>query len=316
MAAATTLPVLDAAAVAAALPYPRLIAALRAAFAAATVQAPPRANHRIPVPGAPDGTLLVMPAWEPGGPLGVKLVTVFPGNAARGEPALHSTYLLSDAVTGRPQALLDGNEITGRRTAAVSALAADLLAPPGAEVLLLLGAGHIAGMVPAAMRAVRPIRRVLVWNPRPARAEALAARLGDAGFAAEAVADARAAAAEADIVSCATLATAPILAGAWLRPGAHLDLIGGFAPGMREADSAAFARAAHVAVDNPAALAESGDLIAPLAEGVLRADAVAPLGALCRGEAPGRTGPAEITVFKSVGTALADLTAARLVAGG
>lgn len=314
MAAPSTLPVLDAAAVAAALPFPRLVPALRAAFAAGAATAPPRHHHSIAVPDAPDASLLLMPAWEPGGPLGVKLVTVFPGNATRGERALHSTYLLSDGTTGRPLALMDGDEITGRRTAATAALAADLLARPEASSLLLVGAGHIAGLVPAAMRAVRPIRGVAVWNPRPARAQALVAALRAEGFEAAVAPDLETAVAAADIVSCATLATAPLVRGARLRPGTHLDLIGGFTPAMREADSAAFAHA-RVVVDTPAALADAGDLVAPLAEGVLSAGQVATLAALCRGEATGRASAGEVTIFKSVGTALADLAAARLVIG-
>ncbi len=311
---AHALPVRDAAGVAAALPFDRLVPALRAAFAAGA-EAPRRHQHSIARPGGPDATLLLMPAWQQDGFLGVKLVNVFPGNAAQGLPALHSTYVLSDGRTGRPVALLDGNEITGRRTVATSALAASFLARPDAGSLLLVGAGHIAGMTAAAMRTVRPIRRVRVWNPSPARAERLVAQLRGEGFEAETAAELRDAVAAADIISCATLATEPLVCGEWLRPGQHLDLVGSFRPTMREADTEAVRRAA-VFVDSEVALEESGDLTEPLREGALRLEAVVTLAALCRGEHPGRTDAAGLTLFKSVGTALADLAAATLVETG
>ena len=298
--------VIDAARVAASLPFERLIPALREAFASGA-EVPPRHHHAIEQPGAPAATLLLMPAWR-GGVLGVKVVSVFPGNAARGAPALSSSYLLCDGATGAHLALLDGDEITARRTAAVSALAASFLARPGAAALLVVGAGRVAGLAAAAMRAVRPIQRVRVWNRTPARAAALADQLCRDGFDAGPATDLREAAAEADIISCATLATAPLIEGAWLRPGVHLDLVGSFTPAMREADDEAVRRAA-VFVDTPAALRESGDLLSLAASG----GAAATLAALCRGECSGRSGAGQITLFKSVGTALTDLAAATLV---
>ncbi len=311
MTTATPLAVRDAAAVAAALPFERLVPALREAFASGA-QVPMRHHHAIERPGEPTATLLLMPAWQERF-LGVKLVNIFPGNAAQGLPALHSTYLLSDGRTGQPIALLDGNEITGRRTVATAALAASYLARPEASSLLLVGAGRIGSLTAAAMRAVRPIRRVTVWNPTPPRAVALVERLRREGFEAVLAGELRQAVEAADIVSCATLATEPLIRGEWLRPGVHLDLIGSFTPEMREADAEAIRRA-KVFIDSPAALEESGDLIPLLREGVLRAEEVVTLAALCRGDHPGRTAADAITVFKAVGTALADLAAARLVA--
>ncbi|MCW3475590.1 ornithine cyclodeaminase family protein, partial [Rhodovastum sp. RN2-1] len=182
-----------------------------------------------------------------------------------------------------------------------------------AASLLIVGAGHVAGMMADAYRAVRPIRRVRVWNLRAPKAQALAAELRGRGYDAEAVTDLEAAVRAADIVTCATLATAPLVHGAWLRPGTHLDLIGGFKPDMREADDDAI-RPARVFIDTPAALAEAGDITQPLASGALAQDAIAgTLAALCRGENPGRTAVGEITLFKSVGSALEDLAAAALV---
>ena len=293
---------LDAAATAAALPFGRLVPALRDAFAAGA-DVPDRHHHALPG-GA---TLLLMPAWQADW-LGVKVVTVHPGNAARGLPAVHSTYLLSEAATGRPVLLLDGNTLTARRTAAASALAASFLARPDAGRLLLVGAGRVASLMPAAHRTVRRVREVRVWNPTAARADALVAALRRDGFDAGRTGDLQAAAAWADIISCATLSTAPLIEGDWLRPGTHLDLVGAFTPAMREADEAAMRRA-RVFVDTPAALHEAGELAA-LGE----ADVCGTLQTLCRG-GPGRLGD-EVTAFKSVGTALEDLAAAMLAVQG
>lgn len=301
--------VIDQARTRAALPFPRLVQALRDAFIAGA-EVPLR--HRHAVAGG-DGTLLLMPAWQGSTAMGIKLVTVFPGNGARGLNSVFSTYLLCDGATGQHLAVIDGNEITARRTAAASALAGDYLAPADAHSLLIVGAGHVAGMMAQAWSAVRPIRRVAIWNPRPARAEALAASLRAEGFGATATTDLESATRDADIVSCATLASEPLIHGAWLRPGTHLDLIGGYRPDMREADDAAVRRA-RIFIDTDAALAEAGDITQPLAAGIItRADILADLAALCRGGAAGRTAPGEITLFKSVGSAIEDLAAAALV---
>ena len=291
---------LDAAATAAALPFDRLVPALRAAFTG-EAKVPDRHHHSLPG-GA---TLLLMPAWQRDW-LGVKIVTVHPGNAARGMPAVHSTYLLTEAATGRPALLLDGDTLTARRTAAASALAASFLARPEASRLLLVGAGRVASLLPAAHRSVRPVREVRVWNPTVARADALVAALRADGFDAARTDDLPVAAAWADIISCATLSTAPLIQGAWLRPGTHLDLIGAFTPAMREADEAAM-RGARVFVDTLAALHEAGELA-----GLREENVCGTLQTLCQG-GPGRFCADEVTVFKSVGTALEDLAAATLV---
>jgi ornithine cyclodeaminase len=164
-----------------------------------------------------------------------------------------------------------------------------------------------------AWHAVRAIRRVQIWNHRPARAEALAEALRSEGFDALPATDLQAAVGEADIVSCATLSTVPLIQSAWLRPGTHLDLVGGFKPNMREVDDTSLLRA-RVFIDTPAALAEAGDLTQPIAAGVFSADQIAgTLAELCRGQIQGRRSEDEITLFKSVGTALEDLAAALLV---
>jgi ornithine cyclodeaminase len=293
-----------------ALPFDALIPALKTAFAAgATV--PERHHHHIPHPEG-DGVLLLMPAWG-GGLLGTKIATIHPGNNARGLPSVHSTYLLANAVTGAPLALLDGNVITTRRTIAVSALAASFLAREDAADLLIVGAGRIAALAAEAFAVVRSIRSVSVWNRDMAKAERLVAELCATGFAAEAAVSLEEAARGADIITCATPSTAPIIHGDWLQPGTHLDLIGSFTPAMREADDTCFARG-KIYVDTRDALAEAGDLTGPIAAGVITADDIrGSLADLCAGRVAGRTSDDDVTVFKSVGTALADLAAAALV---
>jgi ornithine cyclodeaminase len=292
------------------LPFDALIPALKTAFAAgATV--PERHHHHIPHPEG-DGVLLLMPAWS-GGLLGTKIATIHPANSARGLPSVHSTYLLANAATGTSLALLDGNEITTRRTIAVSALAASFLAREDAADLLIVGAGRIAALAAEAFAAVRPIRTVTVWNRDMAKAERLVAELRATGFAAKAAVLLEEATRHADIITCATPSTAPIIHGDWLQPGTHLDLIGSFTPAMREADDACFARG-QIYVDTRDALVEAGDLTGPIAAGVITADDIrGSLADLCAGRVAGRTSGDDITIFKSVGTALADLAAAAMV---
>src|SRR5262249_24314734 len=149
---------------------------------------------------------------------GIKVVSVFPGNSAKGLPGLHSTYLLSDSGTGRPMALIDGDEITGRRTVGVAALAASFISRDDASSLLIVGSGRIASLAPSAFVEVRPIDRVEVWDRTPVKDESLAARLRAQGFRAQAASSLADAVRRADIVSCATLATAPLIRADWLRP--------------------------------------------------------------------------------------------------
>lgn len=306
--------VFDAAATRAALPFPALIDALRRLFAAGC-EVPKRHVHTWgETAGDARVTSLLMPAWT-AQYYGVKVVNIAPGNAALGLPGLHASYLLHDARTGVPLALIDGDEITARRTAAASALAASFVARSDARHLLVVGAGKVAAMLPAAYRAVRPIDTVTVWARSSDKAEAWAEDLRHQGFEARAAVDLATAARQADIVSCATLATAPVVLGRWLKAGSHLDLIGSFTPAMREADDDCFVDAA-LYVDTDEALEKSGDLLGPLSRGVLAAgDVRGTLAALVRGDAQGRRNDAERTVFKSVGTALEDLAAAILVVG-
>jgi ornithine cyclodeaminase/alanine dehydrogenase-like protein (mu-crystallin family) len=313
--------IFDAGATRDALPFARLIPALRRSFAAGC-EVPPRHVHHIAGADGSACTSLIMPAWSAadaadGEPrrYGVKIVNIAPHNAARGLPGLHASYLLFDARSGVPLAAIDGSVLTSRRTAAASALAASFLARSNARRLLVIGAGAVARLLPEAYRTVLPIEEVGVWARAAAKAAVLAAELRHIGIDAAAETDLAAAVARADIVSCATLATTPLVQGRWLAPACHLDLIGSFTPQMREADDDCFAGAA-VFVDTEEALQKSGELLGPLSRGIIDAAQLrGTLAALCRGDVPGRRTPQERTLFKSVGTALEDLAAATLVAG-
>lgn len=301
---------ITAAQVHAALAYPALVEALRAAFAAGA-EAPVRSSFSV----TPEGDrLLLMPAWRAGQDLGVKLVTVFPRNPERGLASVSALYVLLDGATGHPRALIDGEALTLRRTAAASALASTFLSRPDSGCLLVVGTGALAPYLAAAHCAVRAIRRVLVWGRSPERAGAMARRLQSEGIPAQAIGDIASGLAEADIVTCATTAREPVVRNAFVKPGTHVDLVGAFTRDMRECDDALVARA-EVFVDTFAgALEEAGDLVQPLASGVIGRDHVrAELAGLVAGRHAGRRTPSEVTLFKSVGTALEDLCAARLV---
>ncbi|MES2958646.1 MAG: ornithine cyclodeaminase family protein [Pseudomonadota bacterium] len=306
-----TLRVYSAAEVHAALPWPALVQALEAAFVAAATEVPLRHAHAL----GQGASLLLMPAWS-NDALGVKLVTVMPQAAAAGLPTVAASYLLSDRHSGAPLALLDGEALTLRRTAAASALVARHLARADARTLLLVGAGRLAPWLARAHLTLLPaLSRVWIWARRSERAEALAQQLRDEGIDAAQRVDLAAAVAQADLISCATTSTEPLVRGEWLRPGTHLDLVGGFRPDMREADDAALARCARIVVDTRAgALAEAGDLVQALASGAIGPARISgELTELLRGDCPGRSDDGQITLFKSVGTALEDLAAARLV---
>ena len=296
----------------AALPFDRLIEALKRMFVEGC-EVPLRHTHTLTADDGSQGTVLIMPAWRADRYLGIKTINIFPGNAARGLPGLFATYVLYDARTGEPLAQIDGNEITARRTVAASALAASMLARRNSKRLLVVGAGRVAALVPEAFRQVLPIEEVQVWARQPAQAEVLVNELRAGGFAASVAADLAEATARADVVSCATLATVPVIEGAWLSPGSHLDLIGSFTPKMREADDACFA-GTRLFVDTSEALQKSGDLLGPMSRGVFSVqDVCGNLAELCAGAVPGRSADDQRTVFKSVGTALEDLAAAALV---
>lgn len=305
--------IIDSAAVATALTPGRLLPALERMFCEGCT-APVRHHHTVSVPGAADATLLLMPAWSAGRYLGVKLATVFPSNADRSQPTVSAAYLLMAGLTGTALAMIDGDELTARRTAATSALAARFLVRTDARTLLIIGTGRIARELAHWHTATNPrLTRVLIWGRTPERAEHVASELAACGVAARAVTDLASAASSADVISSATLASEPLIRGEWIRPGMHVDLVGGFTHAMREADDELIRKARLFADTREGVLAQAGDLLVPIQRKVINAADVVGLDALCRGSDPGRRTHADITVFKSVGAALEDLAAAILV---
>jgi len=295
----------------AALPFDQLIAALDAGFRT-DCTAPLRHHHFMKTHGQPDDVLLLMPAWRDEGWGGIKLVNVHPGNSAKGLRAISSTYVLFERETGQHRLILDGGELTARRTAAASALAAKRLARPDSSRLLIVGAGRVGANIPQAYRAALPIEKVDVWSRTEASAHKLVEELRAQGFDASPAPDLETAVGNADVISCATLAREPILKGSWLKPGQHVDLIGSFTPEMREADDMVLRRA-RVFIDTEHAKVESGDIKTPLDTGVItETDIISTLAHLCRTDEYPRTSADEITLFKGVGTAIEDLSAAIL----
>ena len=313
----------DGAAVDRALSYPALVDVLEAAFRTGAI-APLRHHHTIALDGRPEATLLLMPAWQASAPgaatagryLGVKSVTVFPDNASRGKPAVFGTYLLFSAETGETLAVMDAARLTAWRTGAASALASRYLSRPDSQRLLMVGAGVLAPQLIRAHASVRPIREVAIWNRSAPRARDLAARLADTGLAITVADDLETAVRSADIVSTATISSEPLVRGAWLRPGTHVDCVGAYRPGMRETDDEVVRRARIFVDTRTGAFGEAGDILQPIESGVIGKEAVlADLFDLTRGTSTGRRAPEEITLFKSVGAAIEDLAAAVAVYG-
>ena len=296
------------------LSYSALIDALADAFRA-DISVPDRHAHMIPQPGGSEAKLLLMPAWTNSGErlTGCKVVSVYPDNAKLGKPSVYGSYLLMSGDTGETLALIDGTALTAWRTAAASALAARYLARDDASHLVMVGAGALSSHLIRAHSTVRPIKRVTLWNRTRSRAVSTAFALHASGIEPLIADNLEAAVRTADIVSCATLSTAPLIRGQWLKKGAHVDLVGAFTPKMREADDEAVRRA-RVYVDVRASAPKgSGDIAIPLKKKIIKpSDIHGDLFELCRGKAKGRKRKDEITLFKSVGTAIEDLAAAML----
>ncbi len=298
------------------LTWTRLIPALREQFYSGC-EMPVRHHHTIERLKQADATLLLMPAWNREGDgrnyVGVKVVNVFPGNADLNRPAVSGSYLLSCGDTGELLAVLDGDELTAKRTAAASALAASYLANKSASHLLMVGTGRLSAYLVSAHASVRPIKKVSVWGRNSDKAQKKVEKLCVAGFEADVVEDLEQAVFQADIISCATLSKAPLICGDWLSPGTHLDLVGGFTPEMREVDDQTIKRARIFVDTHAGAIKEAGDITQPLMNGLInKSDIRADLYQLTRSDHPGREERDEITLFKSVGAALEDFAAAIL----
>ncbi len=296
------------------LPYPALISALRDIFCE-SVHAPRRHVHALSDHGS--STLLLMPVWQDSRQLGVKLVTVTPENRNKAMPTVHGLFVLMDVATGVPLALMDGEQLTLRRTAAASAMASQYLSRSDSQHLLVVGTGQLAPEMAIAHCDVRPIRKITVWGRDPHNALATLHALRRAGvdpsIDIQTANDLSAATSQADIICCATTSKAPLVFHADVKSGTHIDLVGGFKPDMREADDALIAGASVFVDTFDGALAEAGDLVQPMTAGrISRTHVLAELACLAKGKHGGRANEAEITLFKSVGTAIEDLAAAQL----
>jgi ornithine cyclodeaminase len=301
---------LDRSALRAALDYGAAVEALHAAFARppGTYRNPERDTQAVP-----DGELMLMPASGAEG-VGVKLVTLTPGNPPAGLPFIQGVYALFAPGHQTPEAIFDGAALTELRTAAVSALATRLLAPEDCRDLVVFGAGVQAAAHVAAMRVVRPgLERVTIVGRDPSRAEALAAAVGDAGFAA--TVGGVDALRTAQLVCTCTTSTQPLFAAELVQPGTHVNAVGAYRTDRRELAPALLARATVIVEEREAALAEAGDIVLAIADGALAGDGIAgELHDVVDGRI-GRPGPGAVTVFKSVGLAFEDLVVARAACG-
>lgn len=298
-----------------ALPFKELIDALDKGFATGCAK-PERQHLKLGKQENNPPIMLLMPAWtnsEVGQRfLGVKIVNVFPDNRLKNLPGLTSTYILYNGDTGEELAIFDGNTLTARRTAATSALAACYLSSPQSEKLAIIGAGEVAQLLADAFSAVRSIKKISIWNRTKKSAEKLGKQLEDSGFSVTIAGTAEEAVNEADIISAATLSNEPIIHKNWVKKGAHVDLIGAFTPQMREADDDLI-RHAKLYIDTVEALEEAGDLCIPIGNGTIKkGDILATLSDLALSKEPPERDDGDITLFKAVGSALADLYAAKL----
>lgn len=260
--------------------------------------------------GENTSTLLLMPAWNNGEYLGIKMVTVSPYNGLSNLPAIQGIYTLIDAKNGLIQAQMDAKALTVKRTAATSALASSFLSRQNSSTLLMVGTGALAPELIKAHSSVRPIKKVLLWGRDIEKAEKLKIRLKGLNFELEVHSSLEEATKEADIISVATLSKEPLILGKWLQPGQHLDLVGAYKPNMRETDNDTL-KSASLYIDHEGALRESGDLAIPLKEKIIKSDDIKQdLKALSLNQESARLSEREITLFKSVGHALEDLAGA------
>jgi ornithine cyclodeaminase/alanine dehydrogenase-like protein (mu-crystallin family) len=305
--------------VARALPMRDAVEAMKEAFrqiSAGEAVVPPRTHIAV---ASPPGDALFMPAYVPATRrMGLKIVTLFGDNVARGLPRIQALVIVLDAATGSPLAVMDGTSLTAIRTGAASGAATDLLARPDATVAAIFGAGPQAQTQLEAVCVVRPIRRAMIFDPSAGRAEALARemapRLGIAVLAARSPAEALAG---ADIVCTATTSVEPVFADRDVAPGTHINAVGSYKPTVREIPAETVRRARVVVDHRPAALAEAGDLIIPMEQGLIEKDHIyAELGEIIAGLKKGRESPEQVTLFKSVGVAVQDIAAANQVLAG
>ncbi|WP_070786757.1 ornithine cyclodeaminase family protein [Flavobacterium crassostreae] len=292
--------------------FESLIESLRQGFRASQIEVPMRHHHDFPNPEeGMDSTLLLMPAFNPGNDLGVKIVTVSPNNGKHDLPAIQGVYIYMDAQKGGIKAILDAKSLTAKRTASTSALASSYLSRENASSLLMVGTGALACNLIQAHASVRPITTVYVWGRNLEKAKAVCEELKDFPFSCEAVSSIEEYSKKVDIISCATLSATPLIEGKWLQEGQHLDLVGAYKKDMREADDDAITKSSVFIDTYQGGLKESGDILIPLQNNIItKEDIKADLFELCSDAKKGRSSDNEITYFKSVGHALEDLVAA------
>ena len=312
--------VLNAERIRALAPTPRLVEALKKTFAAGritTVRTPTNMPD-----GAGDRLFVSMLAMDRDGGAVVKLLTILPDNRPKGLLTVQGAIVVF-SKTGVPVAMLDGTVVTHLRTGAASALASQYLSRKDSTHLVLMGTGALAPVMALSHCAVRAINKISVWGRRPEQAtvtaEAIRARVGK-NVEVTTLTSIDEAVRAADIVCCCTSSPTPILAGKWLKPGMHVDLVGSFQPTKRESDDDVVLRS-RIFVDTfQGALHEGGDVVEPLSRGIIKRERVeGELADLASGRVSGRVKDDEITLFKSVGTAIEDLAAARMIveaAGG
>jgi 1-pyrroline-2-carboxylate reductase [NAD(P)H] len=295
------------------LEFPLVIEALRATFGG-EASAPPRLMYRLDGDRSHD-VFALLPAWSDD-VVGVKAFTYLPENAGEGNEVLHANILLFDRRSGVPLALVEGRSVTFWRTAAMTALAADYLARRDAARLLVCGTGNLSPYLALAHAAIRPIREIGIWGRNREKAARVVEELrgARADLHIQVVDDLASAAGESDIICCATASREPIILGEWVRPGTHASFIGNHERDARECDTEMVVKSRIYVDSRVNVLNEAGEILIPIEEGRLReADVVGELSELCGGRVAGRASEEEITLFKSVGTALADLAVARLV---
>jgi ornithine cyclodeaminase len=301
----------DQAAVAHALPYPALIDALATGLQL-PIESPARSVY---TPNGDSSAVLIMPAWKAHENMGVKLVSIWPGNSAKGRSAVSAVYVLISCEDGNPIAVLDGTELTLRRTAAAAALAARILARKNSQRLAILGTGSLSAPMAVAHASVMDFKTILVWGRDVKKAQAVVESLALQGITAEVSGDLQATLAQADVVSAASTATVPFIRSDWVKPGTHLGLMGAFTPTMAEAEPALMPRAQVFADSREAILQKGGEVLQAIQQGLIAASDIQ--GELAEIAASPqklwRRSDEALTVFKSVGFASLDLIAAEMV---
>lgn len=293
--------------------YDELIPKINQAFAQ-DYNIPMRHHHQYPNPKEGlESTLLLMPAWDNGDNLGVKIVNVSPNNSKYDLPSIQGLYIYFDLQTGTPKALMDAKKLTVKRTAAASALASQYLSRPDSSKLLVIGTGALSADLVKAHISVRPITEVMVWGRSSEKAQLIVNSIDIPDIHVSTVSTIEEGMSRADIISCATLSPTPLVLGKYLRAGQHLDMIGAYKPDMREMDDEVLTQA-DVYVDNiQGASKETGDLAIPIANGTFKIEDIkADLFELAKGKKEVSRSSTAITCFKSVGHALEDLAAATL----